>query len=191
MFFSLSRRSTLLLTCVLGALGCGGPQPSAPPPKGGYRTEPVSYEPKPHPGITVVSLGEIPLAEEQSHAIPPDVIPIAEHGKLLAVEGTVIHPDDRITIGPVFLRLLTPNSKKPGEFDIANEMVVMATGEKGHLTYRCELRIPEKGPNSYTLRMVFDGPPPGIQPGDEPRQWTVPFAEGVLKVSGSQSSPKR
>lgn len=122
--------------------------------------------------------------EDRPLAITPERLPTIERGKLFAVEGIVIHPDDRMMGGAVFLQLLQPHPAKPGEFIVATESVTNSKGEKGRLAYRCELRVPEKGPHKYTLKLVFQGYPPGIQVGEEPRLWKFPFAEGVLNVKG-------
>lgn len=165
-------------------LGCGGPQPSAPSPKAGYRDDKVSYEQKPNPMATLLTLGEIPLVEDQPMAIPPERIPVLERQKLFAIEGVVVHPDDRMEAGAVFVKLLVPNPKSEDGFDLANESIITAKGKKGRLDYRVELRIPDKGPQQYVLKLIFSGMPPGVKPGELPKPWNVPFAEGIVKVAG-------
>jgi hypothetical protein len=168
---------------LLFALGCNGSQPSAPPPKGGVRNEKVSYEPKPNPLATVVSLGEVLLVEDQPIAILPERLATMKAHETLAVEGVIIHPDSRMGNGAVTGKLLIPNSKAKGGYVIANQGAVIATGKDGRLTYRAEVRVPDEGPQQYTLRMEFSGmrTVPGV--GEEPEPWTFPFAEGVLKVA--------
>ncbi len=173
--------SFLIIWC---ALGCGGPQPSAPLPKTGYRDGKVSYEPKPDPLSTELKLPEVPLVEDQPLVIPSDQIPSVERHKTLAVEGVVQHPDNRMQSGAILVNLLIPNPKSPDGFTVANGGVVMATGKNGRLEYRAEVRVPDTGPQQYVLKLVYSGMRKIPEPGEEPESWTFPFAEGVLKVAG-------
>lgn len=170
--------------CLISALGCDGPQPSAPLPIGGYRNDKISYEPKSDPLATQLKLPEVALVEDQPLAIPSEQTPTAERHRTLAVEGVVQHPDERMEGGAILVRLLIPNPQSKDGFTCANESAVMAKGKNGRLEYHVEVRVPDTGPQQYVLKLVYSGMRKIPDAGEEPEPWLFPFAEGVLKVAG-------
>lgn len=168
---------------VWGIAGCDT-GPTAPPPRIEVNTDTPDYDPV-NPGATPVPLGLIPLTVDMQPIELP-ALGVPHPNETLAFTGTVQHPDERMIGGVVLVQLLRPRrGQAPGEpikYDIMNESGHQVTGAQGRLDYRVELKVPERRPMRYLVRMTYLGFKPGQDVNGPPESWHPVFCEGTLDV---------
>lgn len=177
-----------ILAMMLMLTGCSKQGPSAPPPPGGYRYEQISTQPPAHLHVPTLHLPETRLSESNPPPVPQELLPRLTRRQFFVIEGTLIHPDARMTSGNVLARLLVDGANVVGrppnaERVLVNEATAIAEGNAGKLVFRLEVKIPDRAPRTVKLELTFHGSRPGVQKGDDAKLWIVPIAETTLEVT--------
>lgn len=173
---SRERAATILAVCLIASCQ---PSVSTPVPKQGFNTEKIDYD-RTHPEAKIVSLGDIVLDEKREALTSRGMISTLPIGEMVAVEGTIVHPDKRFEACAVIIRLTRADGKNAEK--LVYEQSKLAKGKRGQLKFRIETRVPRVEPGPCKLTVYVETYQPGQDIKGTPQLWNLDACVGEVTL---------